>query len=218
MYEQITIDGPAGAGKSTISLALAKKLSYLYLDTGAMYRAVAFATKRQGIDLNDNKKIEKLCSSLTLHFKTDEEPPRLFLDDEDISLAIRSQEMDMLSSTISAIKEVREAMVYLQRKIAEDKNVVAEGRDMGTVVFSGAKHKFFLTASPEVRAERRYRERVRRGGESVSFSQVDSELRKRDHQDKTRTWAPLKPAKDAKTIDSTRLAPEEVIEEILRYL
>ena len=218
MYEQITIDGPAGAGKSTISLALAKKLGYLYLDTGAMYRAVAFATKRQGIDPNDNKKIEKLCSSLTLHFKTDEEPPRLFLDDEDISLAIRSQEMDMLSSTISAIKEVREAMVYLQRKIAEDKNVVAEGRDMGTVVFSGARHKFFLTASPEVRAERRYRERVRRGGESASFSQVDSELRKRDHQDKTRTWAPLKPAKDAKTIDSTRLAPEEVIEEILRYL
>lgn len=218
MYEQITIDGPAGAGKSTISLALAKKLSYLYLDTGAMYRAVALATKRQGIDPNDNEKTGKLCNSLTLHFKTDEEPPRLFLDDEDISLAIRSQEIDMLSSTISAVKEVREAMVLLQRKIAEEKNVVAEGRDMGTVVFSGAGHKFFLTASPEVRAERRYRERTRRGDESVSLSHVDSELRKRDHQDKTRAWAPLKPAKDAKIIDSTRMTPEEVIEEILQHL
>ena len=217
MHNVITIDGPAGSGKSTISRLLAKKLNCLYLNTGAMYRAVALAANRSGIDLNDGERLRELCSALNIHFKAGEDPPKLFLDKEDISMAIRSPEMDMLSSMVSAVKEVREAMADLQRKMAKGVKVVAEGRDMGTVVFPGAKHKFFLTASPDVRAERRYRERLGQG-ESVSRAVVETELRKRDHQDKTRSLAPLRPARGARVIDSTRLTPEEVVEEVFNYL
>jgi len=125
--------------------------------------------------------------------------------------------MDMLSSKVSSVKEVREAMVGLQRKMAEGVKLVAEGRDMGTVVFPKARHKFFLTASPEIRAQRRFRERLERG-ESISKSLVEEELRQRDSQDQTRSLAPLKPANDAIVIDSTALTPQEVIEKILSYL
>ena len=217
MKNVITIDGPAGSGKSTVSRGLAKKIQALYLDTGAMYRAVALAAKRQGIHLNDGTRLRKLCSCLDLHFKMDEASPRLFLDGEDISLAIRSPEMDLASSKVSVVREVREAMTELQRKMAMDIMLVAEGRDMGTVVFPDAKHKFFLTASVKVRAERRYRERLGRG-EDVPKALVESELKKRDHQDETRPLAPLRPAEDAKVIDSTLMTPEEVIMEILSHL
>jgi cytidylate kinase len=217
MKDVITIDGPAGSGKSTVSRRLAKRIQALYLDTGAMYRAVALAAKRQGIHLNDGTRLRELCSCLDLHFKMDEAPPRLFLDGEDISLAIRSPEMDMASSKVSAVREVREAMTELQRKMAMDMRLVAEGRDMGTVVFPDAKHKFFLTASLKVRAERRYRELLGRG-EGVPKALVESELKKRDHQDETRPLAPLRPAEDAKLIDSTLMTPEEVIMEILSHL
>ncbi len=213
----ITIDGPAGSGKSTISRILAKRINCLYLDTGAMYRAVAFVANRKGVSLSNGKELRDLCRELTLCFKTDEDPPRLFSGNEDISRAIRSPEMDMLSSKVSSVKEVREAMVGLQRKMAEGVKLVAEGRDMGTVVFPKARHKFFLTASPEIRAQRRYRERLERG-ESISKSLVEEELRQRDRQDQTRSLAPLKPANDAIVIDSTVLTPQEVIEKILSYL
>jgi cytidylate kinase len=217
MSDVITIDGPAGSGKSTVSRALAVKLKYFYLDTGAMYRAVALAAKRKGIDLTDGKRLEALCRSLDLRFVTDVGSPRLLLDGEDISVAIRNPEMDMLSSTVSAVREVREAMTELQHKMAKGVKIVAEGRDMGTVVFPEAQHKFFLTASPEVKAERRYKERQGRG-ESVTKELVEEELKKRDHQDKTRSLAPLKPARGAEVIDSTRLTVEEVVEKILRYI
>ena len=187
------------------------------LDTGAMYRAVALAARRQGIDLRDGKRLGELCRSLDLHFNTDEEPPRLLLGNEDISMAIRHPEMDMLSSEVSAVKEVREAMASLQRKMAEGVRLVAEGRDMGTVVFPEAGHKFFLTASPQVRAERRYKEMLERG-ESVDMATVVSELKKRDRQDEKRSLCPLRPAGDATVIDSTRLMPEEVVHEILDHL
>ena len=134
--------------------------------------------------------------NLDLKFETDGEDTKLYLGKEDVSLAIRSPEMDMLSSGISAIKEVRKAMTELQRKIGKGRALVAEGRDMGTVVFPNADHKFFITASPEVRAERRYKERISRG-ESISKSELERELRKRDHQDETRSIAPLTPAEDA---------------------
>ncbi|MCP4666733.1 MAG: (d)CMP kinase [Deltaproteobacteria bacterium] len=213
----IAIDGPAGSGKSTISRILAKRIHCLYLDTGAMYRAVALVADRTGVGLSNGKELRDLCQEVALRFKTDEDPPRLFSGDEDISGAIRSPEMDMLSSTVSAVKEVREAMVTLQRKMAEGVKLVAEGRDMGTVVFPRAQYKFFLTASPEIRAQRRYRERLERG-ESISRGLVEEELRQRDRQDQTRSLAPLKPAHDAVVIDSTALTPEEVIEKILGYL
>ncbi len=217
MAKIITIDGPAGSGKSTVSRLLAGRLKVLYLDTGAMYRAVAFQAKREGIDLKDREKIIRLCRDLDLHFKTLDGTTRLFVGAEDISASIRSPEMDMLSSAISAIKEVREAMTLLQRKMAEPGGVVAEGRDMGTVVFPDADYKFFINADPKVRAGRRYRERLERG-ESVSRGEVEKELRKRDDQDMTRALAPLVPAKDAKIIDTTNLTVEDVVEKMVRTM
>jgi len=213
----ITIDGPAGSGKSTVSRLLARRLKVLYLDTGAMYRAVALKAKREGVDLKDREKISKLCRDLELHFKTTDGTARLFVGAEDISAAIRSPEMDMLSSAVSALKEVREAMTLLQRKMAEQGGVVAEGRDMGTVVFPDADYKFFVNADPGVRAGRRYRERLERG-ESVSRGEVEKELRKRDDQDMTRALAPLVPAKDAIIIDTTHLTVEEVVEKMVRIM
>jgi cytidylate kinase len=213
----ITIDGPAGSGKSTISRLLAKKINFLYLDTGAMYRAVALAANREGISLGNGERLGDLCRTLDLYFETGEDTPRLFLNYEDISMAIRSPEIDIAASTVSAVKEVREAMTDLQRKMARGGNIVAEGRDMGTVVFPGAQHKFFLTASADERAERRFKERLLRG-ESVSSASVSAELKKRDHQDETRALAPLKPAEDAIIIDSTGLSIELVIEKIFSCL
>lgn len=217
MQNIITIDGPAGSGKSTISRLLAAKIRFLYLDTGAMYRAVALAAKRKRIPLDDIKGLQVLCSAMDLRFKRDEDPPRLFLDGTDISEQIRSPEIDMLSSRVSALRDVRQAMTDLQRKMATGMSLVAEGRDMGTVVFPEAKHKFFLIASPEVRVERRFKERLARG-ETADRTVVQTELKTRDHQDQSRSVAPLKPAEDAKVIDSTTLTPEEVIREILDYL
>jgi len=213
----ITIDGPAGSGKSTVSRLLARRLKYFYLDTGAMYRAVALQAKREGADLKDREKISKLCMDLDLHFKNVDGATRIFLGSEDISAAIRSPEMDMLSSAVSAIKEVRESMTLLQRKMAEQGGVVAEGRDMGTVVFPGADCKFFVDAKPEVRAGRRYHERVERG-EAVSREEVEKELRKRDDQDRTRALAPLVPAKDAVIVDTTRMTVEEVVEKLVKLV
>ena len=217
MDQIITIDGPSGSGKSTVSRLLAKKLNFLYLDTGAMYRAVALQAERSGTDLSDKKELRYLCSNLDLNLKADGEVIKVFLGRDDVSSAIRSPEMDMLSSRISAIMEVREAMTELQRRIGKGGKIVAEGRDMGTVVFPDADFKFFVTASPEVRARRRYRERIGRG-ESVSMEVVERELRKRDHQDKTRSIAPLRPAKDAKIIETNTLNPDQVVDEILSYI
>ena len=213
----LTIDGPAGSGKSTVSRLLAKKIDYLYLDTGAMYRAVALAACRKGFDLADSKRLGDLCMSIDLHFDNDKDPPRLFLGKEDISVAIRRPEMDMLSSKVSADGEVRKRMTYLQQKMAEGVKIIAEGRDMGTVVFPGAKHKFFLTGLPGVRAARRYRERFERG-ETVSKRVVETEMEKRDQQDEERSLAPLRPAEDAKIIDSTRMTIEEVVQKILYFI
>jgi cytidylate kinase len=210
----ITIDGPAGSGKSTVSRLIAGRFEALYLDTGAMYRAVALQARRKRVDLKDREEISRLCRELDLHFKILDGTTRLFVGDEDISSALRTPEMDMLSSAVSAIKEVREAMTSLQRRMAEEGAVVAEGRDMGTVVFPDAEHKFFLSADPGVRAGRRYRERLERG-ESVSREEVEKELMKRDDQDSTRTLAPLVPAVDAIIVDTTHLTVEEVVEQII---
>ncbi len=217
MYHIITIDGPAGSGKSTISRLLAKKINFTYLDTGAMYRAVALAAKRTGIPLNDGKALGTLCPSLHLHFEAGNDSPRLFLNGEDVSTAIRSPEMDIAASNVSAVREVREAMTGLQRKMAQLGDMVAEGRDMGTVVFPNAYRKFFLTASVEARAGRRYKERLDRG-ESISLEIVIEDLIKRDAQDEKRVLAPLRPAQDAVVIDSTELAVDRVLETILNHI
>jgi CMP/dCMP kinase len=206
----ITIDGPAGSGKSTVSRLLAKQLGFLYLDTGAMYRAVALRSARGGVDLSDKAALERLCTGLDLQFRLKDGENRLYLGKEDISAAIRSPEMDWLSSTLSAQKEVREAMTELQRKLGSKGRVVAEGRDMGTVVFPDADFKFFLTADLKVRAERRYRERIIRG-EPASLENVERDLMKRDEQDMNRLLSPLRPADDALTIDTSKLDPGQVM-------
>jgi cytidylate kinase len=210
----ITIDGPAGAGKSSVSRLLAKKLGFLYLDTGAMYRAVALNALRKGIDFGDGKALYEMCRDIDINFISTGDSYVIYIGSEDVSDEIRMPEMDMLSSRISAIKEVRDAMTLLQRKIGGEGRLVAEGRDMGTVVFPDADHKFFLTASPEARAGRRYLERLDRG-ELIAREEVEGELRKRDEQDQTRPIAPLKPAIDAIVIDTTLLGIDEVVEKIL---
>jgi len=217
MNQVITIDGPAGAGKSTVSRIVAKKLDYLYLDTGAMYRAVALQSKRMGLGFSDGEDLYRMCKELDLRFVSDEDRPMVFIGEENVSSAIRMPEMDMLASSISAVKEVREAMTELQRKIGRAGNLVAEGRDMGTVVFPDAGFKFFVTASVEVRVERRCSERMDRG-ESVSREDIEEDIRKRDEQDKTRAIAPLRPAEDAMIIDTSVLDIGEVVKDILRKI
>ncbi|MGD9159962.1 MAG: (d)CMP kinase [Desulfobacteraceae bacterium] len=210
----ITIDGPAGAGKSTISRLLAKKKNLVYLDTGAMYRAVALQAKRMNIPFTDGRVLYEMCEKINIHFKGDGENSTIYIDNEDVSVEIRMPEMDMLSSSVSAVMEVRKAMTALQRKIGKNGGLVAEGRDMGTVVFPGADYKFFITASPEIRAGRRYKERIDRN-ENVSREDVEADIRKRDEQDQSRKLAPLKPAEDAVIVDTSGMGIEQVLEIIL---
>ena len=217
MNTMITIDGPAGSGKSTVSRMIAKALQFFYLDTGAMYRAVALQAKREGVDYDDKEELKRICKNIDLNFWMDGIHNKLSIGNEDVSLAIRTPEMDMLSSRISAVKEVRDAMKALQRKLGRKGKVVAEGRDMGTVVFPEAAHKFFLTATQEIRAERRFKERQSRG-EPISMAEVMKELKDRDNQDTHRDIAPLRPAEDAKVIDSTMLNQDEVAEIILKEI
>lgn len=213
----ITIDGPAGSGKSTISRLIAKKNSLLYLDTGAMYRAVAWQAHRQGINSDQGQLLRKMCQQLDLNFDRTADPPRIRIGKEDISASIRTPAMDMLSSKISMVQEVRIEMAELQRKIGAKGGLIAEGRDMGTVVFPRADLKIFLTASLGVRVDRRYRERMNRG-ERVSQSRVRSELEKRDEQDSGRALAPLKPAEDAEIIDTSTLNIDQVVDFITKIM
>jgi cytidylate kinase len=213
----VTIDGPAGSGKTTASRLVAKQLGYLYLDTGAMYRAAALQAAREGVGPEESEALGRLCRSLDLEFRTEDGDNRVYLGGEDVSEAIRSPEMDLLSSTLSAVKEVREAITGLQRKLGSRGCIVAEGRDMGTVVFPEANFKFFLVADPKIRAERRYLERTARG-ETVRRQDVEKELRKRDEQDTTRPLSPLRPATDARIIDTSTLDAHQVMDVMLKMI
>lgn len=213
----ITIDGPAGAGKSTISRILAERLNLTYLDTGAMYRAVAHEARKNGINIKDGKALDRMCREIDINFRTDGPFSKIYIGDEDVSKEIRRPEMDMLSSSVSAVKEVRVAMTALQRKIGMKGRLVAEGRDMGTVVFPDAEYKFFITASPGERARRRYEERIQRN-EKVEWKLVETDIKKRDEQDSSRSIAPLRPAQDALVIDTTNLGIDQVVDQILAHI
>lgn len=212
----ITIDGPAGAGKTTVSKIIADRLNYRYIDTGALYRAVAFNAKQKGIRADDGAGLESLCNSLELDFRSSQNGLRLFSNDSDISDFIRTPEISMLASAVSAQSSVRKYLFDIQRKFGKKKGVVFEGRDMGTVVFPEADVKFFLMASVKSRAMRRFRQT--QGQSNQTLVQVEHDMRKRDADDASRSLAPLMPANDAILIDSTKLSLEQVIENMLIHI
>lgn len=213
----ITIDGPSGAGKTTVSRRLAERASMTRLDTGAMYRACALAARRAGITWSDGTRLGRLCAELDLTFrKGDKDDFRVILSGEDVSEAIRTPDISLGASEVSIHKPVREAMVSLQRKMGERGGVVLEGRDTGTVVFPDAEAKFFLDAAAAVRARRRFLEWGTYGRKP--FEEVLREVLQRDIQDSTRDHSPLRMAQGAVYIDSTTLTVDEVVEEMLRRL
>jgi len=212
----VTIDGPSGAGKTTVSILLAKVAGMVRIDTGAMYRAVALAARRAGIPWGDGPRLGELARGVDLSFRTVAGSVRVFLAGEDVSEAIRTPEMSMGASAVSTHVQVREALVARQREMGKDGGVVLEGRDTGTVVFPDAEGKFFLDAAAAVRALRRYRELGPAGGQS--YEEVLSDVLRRDVQDSTREHSPLRVADGAVYFDTTTLSALEVAEAILRRL
>jgi len=214
MDNVIAIDGPGGAGKSTIARLLAEELGYLHLDTGAMYRAVTLAALNKNIDFNDDNALTKTAEEIEIDFNEDGE---IFLNGENVSSEIRSQAVNENVSKTAAVKGVRETLVKKQKKLAEEHKVVMDGRDITTVVLPNADHKFFLTASLEERARRRFEEMKRKDME-VSLEDIKENIKNRDKLDSERKHSPLKKADDAVEIDSTELSIEEVVEKIKSFI
>jgi len=209
----ITIDGPAGAGKTTVSRALADRLGYRYIDTGALYRAVALQALAAGIDSEDDAGLETLCAELELRFERRTDGVCLLANGEDISGQIRTPEVTMKASAVSARPPVRRFLLKVQKDLGREKSAVFEGRDMGSVVFPDADIKFFLDASAQTRAQRRFAELPDDAGQTLA--DVTRDMSKRDQDDSSRELAPLKPAPDAIRVDSTRLSIAAVLEVML---
>lgn len=206
----IAIDGPSGAGKSTIARALAKEFGYIYVDTGALYRAIGLYMHERGIDTTDGAKVAPLLSQVELSLRFVDGEQRVFLGERDVSSDIRLPEMSMAASNVSAIPAVRDFLFDLQRDMAAGSNVVMDGRDIGTVVLPDAQIKFFLTATPEERAHRRFDELVQRGT-PVDYDGLLAEIKQRDHNDSNRAAAPLRQADDAQLVDTTGNTLEQSI-------
>lgn len=212
----IAIDGPAASGKSTAAKLLAQKLGYVYLDTGAMYRACALAAKRTGISMDDEGALAELMKDIQLEISFTASENQIFLAGEDVSAEIRKPEISMLASSISRLKIVRERMVELQRRMGKEGGVILDGRDIGTVVFPDAELKFFLEAPVELRAQRRYQELLSKG-QSAIYDEVISEMKQRDLQDSSRALAPLVAAEDAIIIDTADYGIDALAEELYRH-
>lgn len=208
----IAIDGPSGAGKSTVAKLLSKELGFEYIDTGAMYRALAYKAYNQGIEINESQ-IEDMLKTTHIDYHDNQ----IYLDGKNVENLIREETISLAASKISALKIVREKMVELQRKIAANKNAVLEGRDIGTIVFPDADYKFFITASVEERAKRRY-EQLKAGNIKADYDSVLRDLIKRDQNDSTREHAPLKMAEDAVYIDTSKMELKEVVKTIAAYI
>jgi cytidylate kinase len=216
----VAIDGPAGAGKSTVARKLADKLGFTLVDTGALYRAVALAAQREGVAWDDEAKVvavaRRMEASRSLRLVPDaDRGVRVMLDGQDVSDGIRTVDMGMGASRVSAIGAVRAALLDLQRQAGESGGVVLEGRDIGTVVFPDAEVKFFLTASPEIRAQRRYDELLLRG-QRVDYAATLAEVKQRDENDTNRPIAPLRRADDAIFVDSSDRPVDEIVAEMAR--
>lgn len=212
----VAIDGPAGAGKSTIAKAAAKELGFIYVDTGALYRAVAYNAVKTGV-IDDEQKIIDMLDSTKVELKYVNGVQAVYLNGEDVSAFIRTPEISMGASKVSAIPQVRTFLLNLQREIASTNNVIMDGRDIATVVLPNADVKIFLFASPECRAERRYKELIEKG-ESVSFDDVLKDVNQRDYQDSHREIAPLKPSDDSIMADTSELTLQESIDLIVNTI
>ena len=211
----VAIDGPAGAGKSSVAKAAAKELGFVYVDTGAIYRTIALPALRQGVDPHDAPAVEALLPHIQVELAYTPEGQKMLLNGEDVTGLIRTPEVSMATSACSAIPAVRAYLLQLQRDLAEKNNVLMDGRDIGTVVLPNAQVKIFLTASPEERAQRRYLE-LREKGLEAEYDQVLTELKQRDYDDSHRAVAPLVPAEDAIMVDSTGLTREQAFQRLLR--
>jgi len=210
----IAIDGPSGAGKSTTARLLAERLGYVYIDTGAMYRAIGWKAKREGIDPSDEEKMADLCRRTEVTIRQVGKTPGFFVDGQDITGEIRTPEMGMMASAVSKSPSVRARLLTLQRDLGSCGGVVMDGRDIGTVVFPDADSKFFLDASAEERGRRRYLE-LKAKGMDVDLMQITQEIRYRDSQDSGRSIAPLRRADDAVLIDSTTMDIDTVLNKML---
>jgi cytidylate kinase len=207
----IAIDGPSGAGKSTVAHLLAERLNYLQIDTGAMYRAVAYLMQQGGVDPDDAAAVTGFCSQIDIRLERTDGNQQVFANGQDVTVKIRTPEMSLLTSRVSALKPVRDIMLLAQRRMGDKGGVVLEGRDIGTVVFPDADVKFFLSASAEERGRRRYLELVAKG-EAVTLDDTIKAVSRRDQQDSERDLAPLRKAEDALDIDSSGRTIEEVLE------
>ncbi len=211
----IAIDGPAGAGKSSIAKALSKRLGYIYIDTGAMYRAVALFFLENNVADGTDSRIESLLDKLEISIKYEDGAQKVILNGEDVTGKLRLEEIGKLASKFSAIGSVREKLVALQRKLAQKENVVMDGRDIGTVVLPNADLKIYLSASSKVRAKRRYLELLEKGHTDLDINDIEDEIIKRDEADMNREISPLKQADDAYYLDSSDMTLEEVVSKIL---
>ena len=214
---RIAIDGPGGAGKSSVAKAVAKKLGIIYVDTGALYRTIALHMLKKGISPSDSEAVINELPNLSLELKFISGKQVILLDGEDVGDSIRTPEISMAASTVSAIKEVREYLLNTQRSIAKNNSVIMDGRDIGTVILPYAEVKIFLTASPEVRARRRYDELIARG-QTVTYEDVYNEMFERDKNDSTRAIAPCVQAKDAILLDNSNLTPEGTVKAVVKIL
>lgn len=215
----VAMDGPVGAGKSTIARACAKKLGFIYVDTGALYRACGLYCTRNKIEmsLENGAEVEKALKKIKLEISLIDATQHVFLNGEDVSEQIRLPEISMAASAVSAIPQVRELLVDVQRDMAKNYDVIMDGRDIGTVILPNAQVKIFITAAPEIRAKRRYDELIAKGN-SVSFDEVLSDLNKRDYNDSHRAVAPLKQADDAVLLDTSELDFEGSVEAVIEII
>lgn len=218
MYIAIALDGPAGAGKSTIARRAAEALDFIYVDTGALYRAIGLAVSRAGVTPEDQAAVEALLGEISVDLAFNESGAQIvLLNGEDVSSLIRTPEASMTASAVSAIPCVRAFLLDLQRGMAKKHNVIMDGRDIGTVVLPDAQVKIFLTASPEARAGRRYKELIEKSMD-VRFEDILDDVNKRDYNDTHRETAPLKPAEDSVTVDTTELDFEQSVDKIISVI